>query len=135
MKNQTTKLIIGSSFALVLAIGFPLQAQAAAKNEMDSKMLEHCQEMKVQKQKLRDDLKAQNAALTEQLGKMNSAPDDKKISQMAAVINLMAEQRIAVDEQKAKLEEGMMLHMQAMQTSGKSMMQCPMMMDMKDMKK
>ncbi|HSQ40533.1 MAG TPA: hypothetical protein VLM78_10275 [Anaerolineales bacterium] len=97
-------------------------------------MTERCQEMKEQKQKMKEDMKAQDAQLIEQLTKMNSAPEDKKMSLMAAVITQMVEQRIAMDARKAKMEEEMMKHMmQHMQMGKESISQCPMMTDMKDM--
>jgi len=97
-------------------------------------MMESCQKMKEQKQKMMEDMKAQNSELTEQITKMNNAPEDKKMSLMAAVITHMVEQRITMDARKAKMEEEMMQHMmQHMQMGQKSMSQCPMMKDMKGM--
>ena len=141
MKNQTnTNLVIRSSLALALALAIwsPVQARSAEPAEgkmmMEAKMMERCQEMKEQKQKMMEDMKAQDAELTEQVAKMNSAPEDKKMSLMAAVITHMVEQRIAMDARKAKMEEEMMKHMmQHMQMGKESMSQCPMMKGMKDM--
>src|SRR5450756_2565220 len=80
-----------------------------------------------------DDMKVQDAQLTEQLADMNRAPEDKKMGLMAAVITHMVEQRIAMDARKAKMEEEMMKHMmQHMQMGKESMSQCPMMKDMDD---
>ena len=96
-------------------------------------MMAHCEEMKAQKQKMKDDSKAQDAELTEQISKMNSAPEDKKVALMAAVITHMTEQRIAMDARKAKMEEEMMKHMmQHMQMDKDSMAKCPMMKGMKE---
>ena len=101
---------------------------------MEGKMKEQCQQMKEKKQKMKEDMKAQNAELTEQLSQMNSAPDDKKVGLMAAVLTHMVEQRIAMDARMAKMEEEMMQHMmQHMQMGKESMSQCPMMKGMKDM--
>jgi hypothetical protein len=47
-------------------------------------MMERCQEMKQQKQNMKDDIKAQDAQLTEQLADMNRAPEDQKMGLMAA---------------------------------------------------
>jgi len=98
MKKQThTNLLLRSSLALALAlaighlsacaghspgtsaaVGSPVQARSAEPAEgkymTDAKMTERCQEMKEQKQKMKEDMKAQDAQLTEQLTKMNSAP-------------------------------------------------------------
>jgi len=96
--------------------------------------MEQCQEMKEQKQKMKEDTEAQNAQLTEQLAKMNSAPEDKKVDLMASVLTLMAEQQIAMDAHKAKMDEEMMQHMmQHMQMGKESISQCPMMKGMKGM--
>src|SRR5665647_801796 len=101
MKNQTnSNLVIRSSLALALALAIwsPVQALSAepveGKNMTEPKMMERCQEMKEQKQKMKEDMKAQDAELTEHVAKMNSAPEDEKISLMAAVITHMVEQRI-----------------------------------------
>jgi hypothetical protein len=97
-------------------------------------MMERCQEMKEQKQKLKEDMKAQDAQLTEQLANMNRAPEDKQTGLMAGVLTNMVEQRIAMDARKAQMEEAMMKHMmQHMQMGKESMSQCPMMKSIKDM--
>ena len=59
-------------------------------------MMERCQKMKQQKQDMKDDIKAQDAQLTEQLANMNRAPEDQKTGLMAAVLTHMVEQRIAM---------------------------------------
>ena len=142
MKNQThTNLIIRSSLALALALAIwsPVHARSAepAEGKMmtEAKIMERCQAMKEQKEKMIADMKAQDAELTVQVAKMNSAPEDKKMGLMAAVLTHMVEQRITMDARKAKMEEEMMKHMmQHMQMGKESMAQCPMMKDMKDMK-
>lgn len=142
MKNLThSNFLIRSSLALALAftlaIWAPGQSQSAepaeAKSPSEAKMMERCQEMKEQKQKMKEDMKAQDAQLTEQITKMNLAPKDKKINLMAAIITRMVEQRIAMDARKAKMEEEMMQHMmQHMQMGKESMSKCPMMKDMNE---
>ena len=141
MKHQSnTSLFICSilTAAMALAIWSPYQARSAepvdAKNTMQGKMMDACNQMKAQKEKIKEDMKGQDAELTEQIAKMNSAPEDKKLGLMAAVITHMTEQRIAMDARKAKMEEEMMKHMmQHMEMGKESMAQCPMMKDMKDM--
>src|ERR1019366_4189784 len=141
MKHQThTNLVIRSSLALAMALAIwsPVQARSAepadgkvmaeGKMMMESKMTERCQAMKEQKAKMMADMKAQDADLTEQLTKMNNAPEDKKMGMMAAVLTHMVEQRITMDARKAKMDEEMMQHMmQHMQMGKESMSQCPMM--------
>lgn len=100
---------------------------------MAGKMMEGCQEMKAQKQSMKEDMKSQDARLTEQLAKMNSAPESEKTGLMAAVLTQMVEQRITMDARKAKMEEAMMQHMmQHMQMGKESMSQCSMMKDMSE---
>ena len=138
MKHHTNPHFVicsGLALAFVLAVWSPVQAQSAApaevKHPMEATMMERCKEMKQQKQKMMADMKAQDDQLMEQVAEMNRAPHDKKIGLMAAVLTHMAEQRIAMDARKAKMDEEMMQHMQM----GKdSMLQCPMMKDMKGMK-
>jgi len=139
-KANQTYLIIRSSLALALALAIwlPVQARCAepaeGKKTMESKMMEGCKEIKAQKQKMKEDIKAQNTKLTEHVAEMNSAPKDKKIHIMAAVVTHIVEQRITMDAHKAKMEEDMMKHMmQHMQMGKESMAQCPMMKGMKDM--
>lgn len=135
MKNQSnTKLALPSGLALVLALAIwsPVQAlsaePAAGKSMTQAQMTEHCRGMKEQKQKMKDDMKAEDAEITQHVAKMNSAPEGKKVGLMAAVITHMVQQRIAMDARKAKMEEGMMKHMmQHMQMGKESMAHCPMM--------
>lgn len=141
MKNQTnTNLAIRSSLALALALAIwsPVHAQSVTpkqgKSMMEVPMMEHCQEMKEQKRKMKEDMMAQDAQLTKQLAEMNRAPEDKRIGLMASVLTNMAEQRIAMDARKAKMEEEMMKHMmQHMQMGKESMSKCPMMTGMEGM--
>ena len=140
MKTQTNlNLAICSSLALALVIWslVPLQAQEPAKGKkmMEGKMMESCQKMKEQKQKMMADMKAQDAELTEAVAKMNSAPEEQKMSLMAALITSMVEQQTAMHTRTAKMQEEMMTHMmEHMQMGKESMAQCPMMKEMKGMK-
>ena len=135
MKNQTnTNLGIRSCLALALALAIcsPVQTRSAEVAEgkvmTEAKMMEHCQELMEQKQKMKEDMKAQDAELTEQLTKMNSAPEDQKMGLMTVILTHMVEQRITMDARKAKMEEEMMKHMmQHMQMGKESISQCPMM--------
>jgi hypothetical protein len=118
--------------ALALAIWSPAQSQSAEPAEgkmmMEGKMMERCQAMKEQKEKMMAEMKAQDADLTAQVAKMNSAPADKKLDLIAAVVTRMVEQRTAMNARMAKMQEKMMQHMmQHMQMGKESMSQCPMM--------
>ena len=101
---------------------------------MKGEMMGSCQAMKEQKQKMMADMKAQDAQLTEQLARMNDAPENRKLDLMATVVTQMVQQRAAMHARMEKMHEGMMNHMmQHMQMGKDSMAQCPMMKDMKAM--
>jgi Skp family chaperone for outer membrane proteins len=128
----------GLGLALALAIWSPLQAQTAepqqAKSMMAAPMMEKCQEMKAQKQRMKEDIAAQDAQLTKQLSEMNRAQEDKKIGLMAAVVTQMVEQQTSMHARKAKMDDEMMQHMMRhMQVGKESMAQCPMMKGMEGM--
>jgi hypothetical protein len=137
---MNSNLLIRSSLAVAfaLAIWSPVQARSAEpaerKDMKEENMMDRCQDMMEQKETMKAEMKAQDAELTEQVANMTSAPEDKKMSLMAAVITRLVEQRIARDEKKAKMEEQMMKHMMQNMPMGKdSLSQCPMMKGMKDM--
>lgn len=154
MKNQShANLLIRSSLALTLSavLWAPLQAQSTMPMKdkpmmdgktagqvqtvepakgmmMEGKMKEHCQEMQEQKQKMMAEMKAQDTALTAQVASMNNAPKDKKPDLLTAIVTRMAEERTAMNDRKAMMDEKMMRHMtEHMQMGEKSMSQCPMM--------
>lgn len=135
MKSQaiTNRLIhTFLALALALAIWSPVQSLSAepaeGKDMTEAKMMERCQAMKEQRQKMHEDMKAQDAELTDLVVKMNSAPEDKKMGLMAVVLTRMVEQRVEMNGRKAKMEEEMMQHMmQHIQMGKQSMSPCPMM--------
>lgn len=133
-KRTTKRLIVSSGLALglIVAIGSPLQARAAepmaGMTMTANEMKEQCKPMHEQKRQMREDMKAQDARLTDQLGEMNRAPDDKKLGLLAALVTNTVEQRIAMDARKAGMEDAMMKHMmQHMKMGAESVSQCPMM--------
>ena len=139
-KHTNTNLLITSSLALALALSIwtPVQSQSAEPAEgqqmLKGKMTQRCQAMQEKKQKMQAEMKAQDDELTEQLARMNRAPDDEKVGLLAAVVTQMVEQRKVMNTRKAKMQEEMMQHMmQDMQKGPDSMAQCPMMKGMKGM--
>jgi hypothetical protein len=110
MKNLTT---LATSLALALFICSPAKAEYVASPEPKpaaepSKMMENHREMHHHKQQMREEIRAQDAVLSEQVTAMNSAPDDKKVGLMAALLTRMVEQRVAMNERKASMENMMM---------------------------
>jgi len=137
-KRANASLVILSSLTFAMAIWSPVQAQPVeptqGKMMMEGKMMERCQEMKEQKQKMMADMNAQDAEITEQVARINSAPEDKKLVLLAAVVTRMVEQRTAMNARMAKMQEEMMKHMmEHMQMGKESISQCPMMKGMKGM--
>lgn len=153
--NTKTLSMIGALVAFVVTSGLGVMAQNAPQGQMKppqsgsmgmgkmmqkpskggdmtkAKMMQSCQEMKAQKQKMKDDMKTQDAQLTQQIAEMNGASEEKKMGLMASVVTNMVEQRITMDARKTKMEEEMMQHMmQHMQMGKETMSQCPMMQGM-----
>jgi hypothetical protein len=143
MNSHTKKnLLIGSGLTLFLAlvVWFPSQTRSGepekVKSTTDATMMESCQQIMKQKQKMMAAMQAEDTELSAQVTKMNDAPENRKMDLMAAVLTQVVEQRVARDERKAKMQEKMMQHMmQHMQMGKKSMSQCPMMKGMKRMQK
>ena len=102
---------------------------------MEGTKMEDCKEMMQQRRKMMEEMKAQDAELTELVATMNSAPEDKKVDLMANIITKMVEQRSAMTGQMEKMHMHTMQHMmQHMEKGKESMSQCPMMKGMKGMK-
>ena len=121
MKLHTDNhILIRSALILALAVCSPVQAQGpGGRGMMKGKMMGYCREMTGQRQQMMEAFKAQDAALTEQLAKLKSAPDDKKMEQMTALVTLMAEQRIAMNAHREKMQDLMTKHMLRHMEAGK----------------
>jgi hypothetical protein len=131
MKNhKNTKFVMGSIVTLVLALAIwspSLHSAEHPEHPSGKTAMKSCQAMTMQKHKLMEDLKAQDAELTKQVTRMNSAPANRKVDLMAAVITRMVTQRTVMNARQAKLREGMMQHMvQHIQMGKESLAQCSM---------
>jgi flagellar biosynthesis protein FliP len=106
MKHQNnSNPVIRSSLALALAVVIwsPVQVRSAepadgkmmmgGKMMSETNMMQRSQTMPEQRAKMMDEIKAQDDQLTGQISEMNSAPADKKVDLMAAVLTQMAAQR------------------------------------------
>ena len=149
MKNQShSNLIVRSSLALMLALSIwaPAQAQSSApaegKTMMGGKMMapheamteshhamtEPQQTMMQRHQAMMADMKTQDAELAAQVAKMNSAPADKKLDLMAAIVTRLVEQRTAMSARMGMMQgEMMMSTMPGMPMGTNSPSQSPMM--------
>lgn len=139
MKSPVTVnvLILCSITALItLAALFPVNAEPAQvpgdKSAVNGKMMEGCQALMDKKQKLSEDIKAQDIELADHVAKMNAAPENEKLAIATALLTHLVQQQGLMDARRADMEEEMMHHMmQNMQMSKEDMAQCPMMKDMK----
>jgi len=143
--NLVTRSVL--ALALALTIWSPVRAHSAEPAEgkmkdgkmmMEGKMMtgtdmmQRCQAMKEQKEKMMADMKAQDTELTAQIATLNGAPDDKKLRLVAAIVTQLVEQRTARHARMEGMQAGMMQHMmQHMQMGTESLAQCPMMKGMK----
>ncbi len=104
------------------------------KQPMEGKMKRSCQAMMEMKKKMMADMKTQDAELTTEVARMNSAPEDQKLDLTTAIVTRMLEQQTAMHARTAKMQDEMMKHMmQHMQMGNDSMAPCPMMKGMKGM--
>lgn len=131
LSNKSLVLCSGLAAALTLLVWSPLTARSG--DAAEGKMMEHCQQMMDQKQKMSDDIRTQDDKLMEQVSELNRAPDAQKLALMTAVVSRMAEQRASMNQRRAKMDEKMMTHMMRhMQMGAESMSHCPMMKGGKD---
>lgn len=86
------------------------------------------------KQKMMEEMKAQDAELTQLVAGMNSAPEAKKLALTTKVVTRMVEQQSAMHTKHEAMQAKMMQHMMGHMEMGKeSMAQCPMMKGMMGM--
>lgn len=135
MNHPTNTIpILRSALAVAFALALWAPVLTRAAESADGKMMEHCEAMKAQKQKLMADVKEQDSELATRVAKMNSAAENEKLAMVAAVVTHLVEQQTAMNARKAKMEEAMMKHMmQHMEMGKESMAHCPMMKGMKAM--
>ena len=126
--HLNTKLVIGSILTLVLGLVMglpPLQSAEHPEHPAGKTMMKQCQAMQMQKHKLTADLKAQDAELGKQVARMNSAPANRKMDLMAAIITRLVTQRTVMNARQARLQECMMQHVaQHIQVGKESLSQC-----------
>lgn len=139
MKNNTNLLIrSGLTVVMALVLWLPVQVwseePAKEANTMQAAGMENCKAMMEKKREMMTDMKAQDAEFTEQVAQMNSAPEEKKLELIAALITKMVEQQAKMNARRAQMQDEMMQHMTEHMQMGKGpMAQCPMMKGMKGM--
>ena len=129
-----TTLAISLGFALITSA--PIQAADQTIGVIATAPEDRCQTLHAQKQRLNEDIAAQDAELTVRLGQMKSAPTEQKAVLVAAIVTTLVEQRVIRDVRRAKLADEMMAHMmnhlgkRGMEKMGQEM--CPMMKSLDD---
>ncbi|MEO6994482.1 MAG: hypothetical protein ABI273_12690 [Lacunisphaera sp.] len=132
MKTQLHSNLLshsGLTLALALLLWAPIQAQtsmptkssammsdetsqapasAPANGMMKSEMMKSKSDMMQRHQAMMAHMKAQDAELTAQVATMNSAPADKKLDLLAALVTRLVEQRTAMDARMGMMHDEMM---------------------------
>lgn len=142
MKRIATVVMVGCVTVVMSAVpGFAAQkppvhehpAVAAAKPAaaMDAR----CQAMMAEHEKMKADMAAADQRLDALIATMNTAAGADKAIATATVVTEMATAGRAMRDAKARMDEGMMVHMMEHMQAGKdSMASCPMMKPMGNMK-
>ena len=87
-----------------------------------------CKDMMAKMQQQRAAMKQMDERLQTGLERMNEASGDAKVDAVAAVVTILAQQRIQMHERMMSMNEDRSQHMMGhMQQGGKGMMDCPMM--------
>jgi hypothetical protein len=120
MKIQLNKyLALHASLvlAMALALGAPGMAQSMDHSKMDHAKMDHSRmdQSKMKSDHMKEmmaEMKAQDAELTAQVARMNSASKESKVDLMAEIITKMVEQRTAMNARMEQMHGEMMKHMQ-----------------------
>jgi hypothetical protein len=111
----------GLVLALSGVMAIPLGAQPPEPpNNMSgtNQGMGHHQQMKAMRQQMAADIKAQDAELEQLVTQMNSASADQKVDAIAAVVNKLVEDRLALHNQLESMHQQMGGHMHMGGTNG-----------------
>lgn len=122
----TSPLIALSLAFLTLSGGL---AAAETTNEKTKEPALPCQEMSASRTKLMEDIRTQDGILIDRLAKLKTLAIERHPAEVEALVILMAEQRVAVNQRHAVLMDEMSMHMAG---RGKDGAMCPMMKPAKD---
>ena len=112
---------------LLLALSIVAPAQQSP-DEPSATAEASCKQMMAKMQQHRAEMKRMDDRLQTGLERMKEASGDSKVDAVAAVVTMLAEQRIRMREGMMSMNEDRSQHMMGhMQQGGKGMMDCPMM--------
>ena len=134
-----SSMIVRSSLILAVLVCFVISSAAVEKTDVKdltkSALMERCQDMQRERQKMAEDMRSLDADLKDRVIKMNAAADDQKLALATDLITQLVEQRAAMGSRNEKMQSMMMPHlMEHMLMGTASMAGCPMMKDVNDMK-
>lgn len=101
---------------------------------MDKKtMMNHCRNLRKTNQKMMEQMKAQDADLARMVAEMKKAPEDRKVSIMADILEKMVSQRANRHKRMERKRDNMMRHMMMHMRAGSDWMtECPVLKAMMD---
>ncbi len=102
----------GLVLAMALALGAPGMAQSMDNTKMDHSKMDHSKMKSDHMKEMMAEMKAQDAELTAQVARMNSASKEAKVDLMAEIVTKMVEQRTAMNARMEQMHGEMMKHME-----------------------
>lgn len=119
--------------ALFVVPGYTQFDKTAEKKKADDMMLQNCNAMVAEREKLVVEMTAQDAEVTAQISRMNSSSEKYKVDLLAAVVTRMMVNKTNFAEKMEKIHDDMLAHAALHGKMGESsMMHCPMMLGMYD---
>ncbi len=115
MKIQPIKNLAsrsGLAFAMAMALWTPGMAQSTDHSKMDHSQMDHSKMKSDHMKEMMAEMKAQDAELTAQVARMNSASKEAKVDLLAEIVTKMVEQRTAMNARMEQMHGEMMKHMQ-----------------------
>lgn len=123
----TTAPLTAMTMAMIMFSGGLIAAETTSEKTKAPAL--PCQEMSAARTKLMEDVRSQDVLLTERLANLKTLAIERHPAEVEALVILMAEQRVAVDQRHAVLMDEMAMHMAG---RGKDGAMCPMMKPAKD---
>jgi hypothetical protein len=110
--NRNLAIRTGLALAMSLALWAPGMAQSIDHSKMDHSKMEHSMMKSDHMKEMMAEMKSQDAELTAQVAKMNSATSEAKVDLMAEILTKMVDQRTAMNARMEQMHGEMMKHMQ-----------------------
>ncbi len=110
--NKNLAVRAGLVLAMALALGASGMAQSTDHAKMDHSKMDHSKMKSDHMKEMMAEMKAQDAELTAQVARMNSATKEAKMDLMAEIVTKMVAQRTAMNARMEQMHGEMMKHMQ-----------------------